>query len=194
MQSMIMGSKQPIGWPALNNVALEDANQHRRVWKERKQRNRTMMPTAEVTTQKQTVTKTVFDLSIFDDVKLKKDVQLPAPVTSVEEALAAVNNDAQALIQVINDGLAERAIAVAKKNMDGFVVSEEISMYKEGDPYDGKFAEGDKSKQINGAVLNLAKAMNPSWDTLSADQKRKAKDAVIEMLRANPAMLAGLAA
>ena len=138
------------------------------------------------------VTKTVFDLSIFDDVKLTKTVQLPSPVQSVEEALAAVGNDSAALLAVINDGLAERAVEAAKKDLSGFTVAEEIGDFKAGDAYNGKFAEGDKSKQINASVLNLAKAMNSAWDTLSADAKRTAKAAVIEMLRQNPAFLAGL--
>lgn len=161
---------------------------------DKKGRQKMAPETQTQTPQTKDVTKTVFDLSIFDDVKLTKSVQLPTPVTSVEQALAAVGNDSAALLAVINDGLAERAIETAKKDMSGFQVAEEIGDFKAGQIYEGKFAEGDKSKQLNASVLNLAKAMNSSWDTLSADAKRTAKAAVSEMLRRNPAFLAGLQA
>lgn len=137
------------------------------------------------------VTRTVFDLTSFDDVKLVKDFTPPTPVTSVEEALAAVGNDTAALLAVINEGLTQSARDAAYDNIEGFKIVGENG--EAGEQYSGKFADESKSKLINAAVLNIAKMFSGgSWDTASKEQKRGWKEQAVEMLRSNPAMLASI--
>lgn len=137
------------------------------------------------------VTRTVFDLASFGDVKLIKDFTPPTTVTSVEEALAAVGNDTSALLAVINEGLEQKARDAAYDNIEGFkIVGEDGTP---GEQYTGKYADESKSKLINAAVLNLAKMFSGgAWDSATKEQKSGWRNQAEEMLRSNPAMLASI--
>lgn len=139
-----------------------------------------------------TIQRTVFDLNTFNDVLLKKVVTLPAKPASVEEALAAVGNDKEKLLTVIYEGLVADHVETESAKMDGFqTVGEDGEL---AGPYTGKFADEAISKNINGAILNLAKAFSHgSWDSMNADQKRNLKNQAVEMIRSNPAMVASIA-
>ncbi len=177
-----IGLKQAIGWPKLDDplrLSLEP--------KERKhKKDKTMTPTTSNGTAK--VTRTVFDLTAFDDVKLVKPaVALPNKPTSIEEALAAVGNNAAKLLDVIHEGLVAEAKAVAYDNIEGFqVVNEDGSV---GEVYTGKYADEDKGKLINNAILSLAK-MQGYDKSLPPERKRELKEKATSFLRDNPAMLA----
>lgn len=142
-----------------------------------------MTPTA--TTK--TVTKSVFDLGSFGDVKLTRDVTLPAKPASVEDALAAVGNDKDALLQVIYDGLVERAVENARAQTDGWnAINEETG--EAAGPYTGNPVTEEKGKAISLAVLNIAKA--GGYDkSLPAEKKRELKEQAMQFLRSNPAMV-----
>jgi hypothetical protein len=134
---------------------------------------------------------TVFDLTTFDSVVLTKNVPMPVKPTSIEEALVAVENDRDALLKVIYDGLCERAIEQAKQTIEGFLVVGEDG--EPGEQYTGKYADEDKTKLINAAVLTLAKMQaGGGWDTLDKSAKKNLKSGAVEFLRANPAMLVSL--
>jgi hypothetical protein len=138
------------------------------------------------------ITKTVFDLASFSDVLLTKDFTGPAAVTSFTEALMAVGNDNAELLEVINQGLQDRARQLAAADMTGFK-----QIGEDGEPasedYTGKYADGKKIKLINAAVLNLAKMFSGgNWDSCSKEQKRAHRTSATDMLRSNPAMLASI--
>ena len=136
------------------------------------------------------ITRTVFDLSAFEEVKLSKPFVAPAKPGSVAEALVLVGNDSEKLLNLIYDGLLAEARDVQSQDIAGFVVEDE-----EGNetPYTGKYADDKKTKIINGAVLNTAKMFaGGSWDSLKLDQKKVFKAQVVAMLRATPAALASL--
>lgn len=146
-----------------------------------------MTPTQAVETMK--IQRTVFDLASFDDVKLVKEISKPTPVTSVEEALAAVGNDRDALLSVINEGLEQKARESAYSEISGFNQTDENGD-STGEQYTGKFVEGDAKKTINNGVLTIAKMFSGgAWDSATTDQKRGWKDQAKEMIRSNPAML-----
>jgi len=140
-------------------------------------------PTAERTSNTQ---KTVFDLGKFDDVKLVKTVTLGAPVTSIQEALARLENDSDALLAVINAGLDEKTVKAARESNDGWNVEDE-----EGNltAYDGKFAsEEQQGKKIDAVVLSMAKVLG--YDkSLSAEKKRELKEQARAFIRSNPAII-----
>lgn len=145
-----------------------------------------MTPTAIET---QTATMTVFDLKTFDDVKLTLDVPLPAKPTTLEEALAAVGNDSQKLLDVIHEGLAADAIVQAKKNPHQFFVVEDGTQTTK--LYDGTFADEAKGKLINNAILALAK-MNGFEKSLDPKKKAELKERATQFLRENPSMLSNI--
>jgi hypothetical protein len=138
-----------------------------------------------------TVQRTVFDLTTFDDVKLKKEVPLPPKPQSIEEALAAVGNDSSKLLDVIYEGLVGQKMDAEYSDINGFkVVGDDGEI---GDEYKGTYADESKTKLINAAVLTFAKLnAGGSWDTLSKEKKRELKDNAIAFMRSNPAMLASI--
>jgi hypothetical protein len=142
-----------------------------------------MTPTTQAT---KNVTKSVFDLQKFDDVKLTRTVTMPAKPATVEEALAAVGNDKQALLNVIYDGLCERAVESARTQSDGWLTVDEDG--EPSEPYTGQPVSEEKGKAISLAVLNIAKAAG--YDkSLSKDKKRELKAQAMEFLRSNPLMI-----
>ncbi len=151
-----------------------------------------MTPSNEQTNDvaKKTTQKTVFDLQKFDDVKLVKSYDVPSKPSTLEEALAAVGNDQSKLLEVIHEGLVAAANDAAYNDANGW----NVEIDGETLPYSGQYADENKTKLINGAVLNLAKLQaGGSWDTLDKTKKASFKDSAIQMLRDNPAMLKSIA-
>lgn len=131
-------------------------------------------------------TMTVFDLQQFDDVKLVREVELPTKPETIEQALAHVGHDKEALLNVIYDGLCERAVEEAKKHPETFHVVTDDG--ESEDLYTGTPVSEEKGKAINLSVLNLAKAMG--YDKSLPLEKRKAlKQAAFDALKGNPALI-----
>lgn len=145
------------------------------------------MATTQVTPQAtKVVTKSVFDLAKFDDVKLTRTVTLPSKPASVQEALAAVGNDTTALLNVIYDGLVERAVETARNEAEGWLTVTEDG--EAGEVYTGQPVSEEKGKAISLAVLNIAKA--GGYDkSLPAEKKRELKESAMNFMRSNPAMV-----
>jgi hypothetical protein len=140
--------------------------------------------TNEVATK--SVQRTVFDLTAFDDLKLTKEVALPAKPTSIQEALAAVENSTPRLLEIIYEGLIADATSKAWDQIEGFHIVNEDG--EAGELYTGKYADEAKGKLINAAILSLAK-MQGYDKNLSREKKRELKEKATEFLRSNPAML-----
>jgi hypothetical protein len=142
---------------------------------------------APTTTATKKVQRTVFDLATFDDVTLQKEVTLPTKPTSVEEALAAVGNDASKLLDVIYTGLCDAAAETAKNDISGFRALDEDGKPGDAD-YTGTFADESKGKAINLAILNMAKAAG--YDkSLPLETRNKLKADAKDLIKSNPAML-----
>lgn len=137
------------------------------------------------------VTKTVFDLQKFDDVKLVKEVPAPAKPGSLKEASEMLNNDTEKLLNIIYAGLVEDARENAQKDMSGFKVYDEDKEEKDFETYNGTFADEEKGKLINAAVLSLAK-MQGYEKGKSREEKAALKEKAREFLRSTPAMLASI--
>lgn len=143
-----------------------------------------MTPTPE--TKK--VNRTVFDLTTLERVTLEKEIPLPPKPTSVEEALSAVGNDSKVLLEVIYDGLVERAAEQAKATMDGFTVENDDG---ETVLYTGTFADESKGKLISNFILAYSK-MQGFDKSLPKEKKRAIKESAYEFLRSNPAIVASM--
>lgn len=132
------------------------------------------------------VTRTVFDLTSFDDVKLKKPFPLPEKPATVAEALALVGNDEAQLLDLIYKGVVSKARDAAYASDQGWVTVEEPS-----EAYNGRFADEETGKKIDAAILALAKVNGYSKD-LDKAKKEAIKAEVTGFLRANPGMLKGI--
>lgn len=137
-------------------------------------------------TATKTVKATVFDLKLFDDVKLTKQVTLPVKPTTIQEALEAVGNDSEALLSVIYDGLVERTVESAKNDLSTFQVVNEDG--EAGENYTGTPVSEEKGKAINAAILGIAKAMGYE-KSLPKEKKSALKDQAMNFMKSNPAML-----
>lgn len=149
-----------------------------------------MTPTTNGT---KTTTRQVFDFATFDKVDLVKEFTLPVRPASVQDALAALNHDSSKLLDIIYKGLVAAAQDAAYNDLTGFRVVGEDG--EPGDLYEGKCADtdGEKMKQINGAVLNIAKMLG--YDkSLSKEQKRAIKEQAMENLRSMPALMKSIQA
>jgi len=149
----------------------------------------TMTPSNDKTPTTKPVQRTVFDLILFDDVKLTKTVTLPSKPASVENALEACNHDTSAFLEIFYDGLCERALEASKQDISDFKIVAEDGTATE--VYTGTPVSEEKGVAINAAILGLAKAMGYSKD-LSKEQKRALKEQAVQFMRSNPAMLASI--
>lgn len=147
-----------------------------------------MTPTdVNATTKK--VTRTVFDLTLFDDQKLTKDVPLPAKPASLDEALNAVGRDETRLLKLVYEGLVAETVNAAWEDISGYLMVDENG--KPGEAYKGNYADEEKGDKINAAILAIAK-MQGYDKSLSREKKRELKEAAQDFLKSNPAMLASI--
>ena len=146
-----------------------------------------MSPNAAIATK--TVTRTVFDLASFDDVKLEKQVAVPAKPTTIEEALASAGNDTSKLLDLIHEGLVSEAMEAARADMSGFLISDPEDAETNGTPYAGQFASDEQKDHINKLVLDFAK-MNGFAKGIAKEKKCALKDEARDTLR--PLLMAQL--
>lgn len=134
-------------------------------------------------------TQSVFDLDTKSDITLFKQGTF-TPATNAQEALAAVGNDSETFLKVINAGLrdfvreqlsANESVAWQAKDEEGNLV-----------PFSGTTISEEKSKQLAANVLNMAKMVFGYAKEMGRDEKRVAKDKAQDMLLSNPAVLASL--
>lgn len=136
-----------------------------------------------------TVTSSVFDLDTMDEVSLVKTAEF-SPATSAKEAMERLNNNPEAFLAAINEGLLTQARAALKKDVNiPWTTTDE-----EGNPK-GPFAGTPANmKSVNTLILTLAKTVaNPPYSKdASVENKRAAKDFALEMIRSSEPMKAGL--
>lgn len=133
------------------------------------------------------VQRTVTDLSTLEDVTLVKEFEY-TPVTSTEEALAKLENNAEKLLAVINDGLRaeiRRNIAGMPDGWHNLTDEGEV-----GDAFSGQVADSNK---VNALVLTLAKTVFGYSKDMTADQKKASKQSAMGMIKSTQAIRDGLA-
>jgi hypothetical protein len=142
---------------------------------------------------KDVVTKTLFDLSSFEEVTLVKPVEFMPPATT-EEALSRLGGDTAKLMAVIIDGMLSDYKNTLRKTADGWHTFKEDA---DGEPtseingvFTGQVAD---SKKVNNLKLSLAKSVFGFEKGMAKDAKRAAKEAAAEMIKNTPAIREGLA-
>jgi hypothetical protein len=130
---------------------------------------------------------TVFDLTTFDEVTIRK-VGSFSPVESAKEALERLGNDSTKFLEILNVGLKSQALRdLANDTQVPWMIEDEDT--GELKPFAGIPADGSK---VNPLVLTIAKTVFKYNKDMDADAKRAAKDKARELIRNNPAMVAGL--
>lgn len=142
------------------------------------------------------LTRTILDLDTFEDVTLYKDVPF-TPVTSTEEALTRLGNDAAKFLAIVNEGLG----AETRRNGANDPSIPWLEMDEKGvkTPFTGTPAD---SMKVNATVLNIAKSVfgyTSVKDGKTEDEKNKirtanqaAKQAAMDLIKSTPVMFEGL--
>lgn len=134
------------------------------------------------------ITRTILNLDTFENVTI---VKVPPPmveVSSVEELLERVNHDSTKLLQILNDGLEDAYRKAFEENPN-----EPWHEFDEEGEVNGVF-EGTQAepKAVNSLVLTLAKTVFGFVKEMTKEQKKAAKAAATEMIKANEAIKDGL--
>ena len=151
------------------------------------------------------VSKTILDLDSKGEVTLVKSAAPPAPITSMEDFVSRMGNDAEqilkyagvAYLQYFKDNLEsnpEVPWQLADEDEEGNVVLV---------PFTGTPIADDKLKQLNATVINLAKMVfgyskkmvaGATPEAIKANRAAKAasKAQALEMVLANPAAVEAL--
>lgn len=147
------------------------------------------------------VRKTVFDLDSKEDVTVVK-VGSFTPVTTMEEFVGRLANNAAAILQIVNDGLekyTETQIAGDTAIPWQLVENDDTTGAETLVPFTGTLLSADKSKQLGATVINIAKLMFnyakqmvPGSVEENRKAKKAAKDSALEMILSNPAAVESL--
>jgi hypothetical protein len=149
----------------------------------RRPKGNKMTPT---TAKTEKVTSSVFDLDSMSDVMLYKEIEF-APVTSTQEALAKVGNDAAKFLAIINSGLRDHVRESAKSDSNIPWMQE----VEDGDPVQFAGTPAD-SKAVNSLVLTLAKTIFGYSKDAPPEKKKAAKESAFSMIAANEDIRKGL--
>lgn len=151
------------------------------------------------------VTRTGLSAADFQEVTLVKQVAF-TPAESLQAALEALGNDQEALLKIINSGLAEKAKDEARDNSaawrtykldeQGEIVTENGVPVINGE-FTGSLVDSDK---LNMILLPMAKNVKgENGQTLwpekgakgdTAKMKRDAREKALELIKGNPALMA----
>lgn len=132
------------------------------------------------------VTKPVFDLDAFDEVKIGKEVEF-TPVTDLDQILAKLDNDQERMIRIINAGLRDEIAREARQSDEGWHSFDDEG--KLNGPYEGTIAN---PKKVNVIVLGLAKSVFGFSKDMTRDQKREAKEQAMQFVKSNETIRNGL--
>jgi len=136
---------------------------------------------------------TAFDLASMSEVQLRK-VGSVEPVTTMEEFVSRMGNDAQAILEIVNDGL----VKYTERNLanDSSVAWQQVDEDEEGKetlvPFSGALIDETKEAGFKASVTQFAKLLFGYKKSLSPELKREAKDKARKTLLSNPAVVEGL--
>lgn len=148
----------------------------------------TLMTPSNGTAKTSRVQRTLFNLDTFQDVTLVKDFPAPAPVETVQDALARLGNDSKALMAIINGGLLAEERNKQAGDPNGWMELDEESG-NVGGPFNGTVAD---IKKVNALVLTMAKTVFGYSKDLTNEQKEATKNQAKEFIQSTPKIREGL--
>ena len=153
-----------------------------------------MTPTTETKSIVKILTKNVFDLATFDNVKVGIEFTPTPALSTMQDALAYLGNDESKIVAAINklkvEGEEKAALDQPISAFHSFVDDEDESKGLNG-PANVVEAHEDT---VNTAVLNIAKQVYGYQRGLGSEHNKAARQKAIDYIRANPAVKDGLAA
>lgn len=156
----------------------------------------TPTPNTEVETKELRVSKSVFDLDSKGEVNVVKTLPDWRGVSTMQEFMARMGNDTEAILSVINDGLeAYDREQLAKNGQPWFLEDEEGNLT----PFAGTLLSEKASKSFAATVLanakmifGYAKEMVKGDSEANRKAKKAAKEAAQEMMLSNPIVIEAL--
>jgi hypothetical protein len=146
------------------------------------------------------IRKEVFDLDSKGMVTVVKTGDFE-PVSTMEEFVSRLGNDAKAILQIVNDGLekyTEKQLE-SDTNVPYQLVDEDESGNEVLVPFTGTLLSAEKSASLKATVINFAKLlfgysknMVPGDKKANADAKKAAKESALAAILSNPAAVEGL--
>ena len=146
------------------------------------------------------IRKEVFDLDSKGPVTVTKVGDFE-PVSTMEEFVARLGNDAKAILAIVNDGLE----AYTQKQLEGNDsipwqrVDEDDNGNEVLTPFTGTLLSPEKSKSLAATVINFAKllfgyqkVMVPGDVEANRKAKAAAKESALAAILSNPAAVEGL--
>lgn len=145
------------------------------------------MATPSPETRTTVVRRQAFNFETFQKDKLAKTIKLPAPVNSLQEALARFGNNESALLKVVNVGLDENTKAEAWSSKTDWTLSEKNL------PTQTKFA-GDiiQPGGVMQTVRTLAMTIFGMTPEMTKDEKKARRQKALEFIKANSEIREGL--
>ncbi len=134
-----------------------------------------------------------FDLESMQEVTLRK-VGSVEPVATMEEFVSRMGNNAEAILEIVNDGLVkytERNLA-SDKNIPWQLVDEDEAGAETLVPFSGALINPEVEAGFKKTVTDWAKMLFGYKKSLAPELKRAAKDSARKMLLSNPAVVEGL--
>jgi len=146
------------------------------------------------------IRKEVFDLDSKGMVTVVKVGDFE-PVSSMEEFVSRLGNDAKAILSIVNDGL-EKYTEKQLEN-DSTVSYQLVDEDENGNetlvPFTGTLLSAEKSKSLGATVINFAKLlfgyqknMVPGNKEENRKAKAAAKESALAAILSNPAAMEGL--
>jgi len=140
------------------------------------------------------IQKTVFDLDTFNEVTLVKASEF-TPAADTTEVLARIGNDAVKMLALLNEGLKEETRRNLRAEVSGWHTYEKDAEGEDTEKVNGEFAGTVADMgSVNALRLNLAKTVFGLKKNMSVEEKRKAKESAMELIKNTPAIKAGLQA
>lgn len=155
------------------------------------------------------IPRTQFDLDSKGEVSLVKIGKFQ-PVATMEEFVARLGNDSNAILNIVNDGLEEysRKALLSDSSIPWYKLTEEgdveVDAEKNPVPFTGTLLTEEKSKQFFATVLNMAKMMfgypdqklpkgaTKAEQDANRELKNKAKAQAQDLILSNPAAVEAL--
>jgi len=146
------------------------------------------------------ITKSVFDLDSKADVTVRKVGDF-TPVSTMEEFVSRMSNNAAAILQIVNDGLESytREQLASDEKVAWQLVEEDDNGNETLAPFTGTLLSAEKSKSLNATVMQFAKLlfgyakqMVPGDVEANRKAKAGAKSQALAMILSNPAAIENL--
>lgn len=132
-----------------------------------------------------TVRKQVFDIDLFDNITLVKEVPSPS-IGSLQAALAAVGNDESKLVELLDIAFQDKLREEVRGTDTGWHRFKQSADGEDTTEINGEYTgTAADDTRVTALVLSMAKNM---YATLYATDRKAAKDKARELIKNTPAI------